>query len=367
MKKGFTLVELLIVVVVIVTLMAISFRIGRAGESAEAHSKTVNRMQKLENCLSGYYAAYGSYPPVSLHGDRDYTYNVNDYGIQKIDNNDRWSEGEMSSNWKSVEAACRSQPVAYECPFPTKMAAAVKAYFQALGKNITPLEGVYTLPGGMEDMAQWKDLQVFKFGLLSYLLPRYVILLDDDGGGFNNEFYLLLEKYSQWTGNNELPSDFESGQPFENWRKAFGDSDNGLLRDENRWKLAALPSQAVCARWIANLERLVYGAMDDEREVYGVKIIYDQKWYSHVYVGSQTQGGDSGTPYALREFTVKDGWGNEFYYYSPAPYQTYTLWSAGEDGKTFPPWVPDEEFRNMGSDRQTALKWLSDDIMHMKN
>lgn len=42
-------------------------------------------MQRLENCLSGYYAAYGSYPPVKLHGSRDYTLEVDEFsGIQNL-------------------------------------------------------------------------------------------------------------------------------------------------------------------------------------------------------------------------------------------------------------------------------------------
>ncbi len=71
MKKGFTLVELLIVVVVLVTLMTITFRITSVGDESTKRNRTINRMQRLENCLSGYYAAYGSYPPVKLHGSRE--------------------------------------------------------------------------------------------------------------------------------------------------------------------------------------------------------------------------------------------------------------------------------------------------------
>ena len=71
MRRAFTLIELLVVVVVIVTRMAITFRLGSIGSESTSRARTVNRMQRLENCLSGYYAAYGSYPPVALHGSRD--------------------------------------------------------------------------------------------------------------------------------------------------------------------------------------------------------------------------------------------------------------------------------------------------------
>ena len=56
MKKAFTIIEMLVVVVVIATLMTIVFRLSSIGEDSEYHNRTIVRMQKLENCLSGYYA-----------------------------------------------------------------------------------------------------------------------------------------------------------------------------------------------------------------------------------------------------------------------------------------------------------------------
>ena len=67
-KSGFTLIELLVVTVVVVSLMAIVFRLSGIAGGATDQQETVSRMQKLENCLSGYYAAFGSYPPVPLQG-----------------------------------------------------------------------------------------------------------------------------------------------------------------------------------------------------------------------------------------------------------------------------------------------------------
>ena len=60
MKKGFTLVEMLIVVVVLVTLMTITFRLTSLGRDQTDRNKTIARLQRLENALSGYYAAFGS-------------------------------------------------------------------------------------------------------------------------------------------------------------------------------------------------------------------------------------------------------------------------------------------------------------------
>ena len=84
MKRAFTLVELLIVIMVMAILMTLVFRLSSVGESAEARAKTVMRMQRLENCLSGYYAAFGSYPPVKMHGSPNIYYKVNGSGIQQV-------------------------------------------------------------------------------------------------------------------------------------------------------------------------------------------------------------------------------------------------------------------------------------------
>ena len=66
MKKAFTLIELMITIAVLVILMGLVFRLNSAGTESQKRTVTIIRMQKLENCLSGYYAAFGSYPPVKL-------------------------------------------------------------------------------------------------------------------------------------------------------------------------------------------------------------------------------------------------------------------------------------------------------------
>ena len=67
-RGGFTLIELLVVTVVVVTLMGVVFRLAGAGGDSRKKAVTIDRLQRIENALSGYYAAYGSYPPVPLQG-----------------------------------------------------------------------------------------------------------------------------------------------------------------------------------------------------------------------------------------------------------------------------------------------------------
>ena len=98
MKKGFTLVEMLIVVVVLVTLMSITFRLSSLGDDQTRRNRTISRMQRLENCLSGFYAAYGTYPPVELHGSRDYDLGVNNQTGIQLDS-DQETERKVELRW----------------------------------------------------------------------------------------------------------------------------------------------------------------------------------------------------------------------------------------------------------------------------
>jgi len=62
---------------------------------------------------------------------------------------------------------------------------------------------------------------------------------------------------------------------------------------------------------------------------------------------------------------VWDGWDNDFFYYSPAPYQSYILWSAGKNGRTFPPWIVREDLNS--SVNQCIGAWTEDDILSMSH
>ena len=384
MKKAFTLVELLVVIVVIVTLMAIVFRLGEIGGDSERRALTITRMQRLENCLSGYYAAFGSYPPVKLHGSRNIYYRTSKYGIQQTENDD---PDTGSLVWSRVEAACRSQPVAMNFPFRSSLHGYVRHVSQKLtefhqsGDRVKyadyidnpVLENLFdaldnpSMLSPKREYSSWAKCQLFRFGLMSYLLPRYVVMM-----GHNDD--TLYDQFVQWDSNNQLPCRFEDGSPYPNWRELNQD-----LR-MNRWKVEALPTQAVTTRWLPNLAGLL--DCDSAITVYGVCVnVSDDKtsisiWnpWPTVYSVGNSQGGEGSgggsQQYALDGITCRDGWRREFYYYSQPPYQSYRLWSAGPNGKTFPPWISSDE---IGSDttlrrsRKTIENWTADDIVYMRN
>ena len=376
---------MLIVVTVLVTLMAITFRLGAIGGSSSYRNTTVARLQRLENCLSGYYAAFGTYPPVKLHGSRNYRLSVSSHGIQNVDGeeedlkwnwaNNRDSEDEKR-DWAKVRAACRAQPVDCRFPFPVGYGDFVNTISQDLQNN--PPSGLNdeeqkVFSAGFDDgvssnlgryapyqdESDWREVQLFKFGLMSYLLPRYLVMM--------NSAEELYEDYNQWTGNNSLPADPLTGQTYSNWRelqrKATSDQSTDIAH------VANVPSQAVCSRWMPNLEGICSG--NGTVRLFGVTVTEgtpelrpgnaDIEIYSPGGFDSDSTSGQ----YVLDGLTVKDGWRREFFYYSPAPYQSYVIWSAGANGKTFPPWVSRD---SLGSQANECIGlWIEDDIVSMSN
>lgn len=366
MKKGFTLVELLVVVVVIITLMAITFRLAGVASDSNCRNITIERMQRLENALSGYYAAFGSYPPVDLYAKRNYKLRVEDDRVDQ--GNDEWS-GRLADNWHSVEAACRAQPLAARFPFDTKLQPYVTAVSRLvaeransnderwsdyqknrklLGAGFTAICGNPNQFSGWDKYSSWQDVQIFQFGVMSFLLPRYLFMLSGITD-LNN-----LQNCAQWTANNRLSANPNNGIQFNNW-------DNQL---KYKSLIQRIPSQSVCARWMPNLENIV--ACTGNPKLFDISI-RDARFGGGLIASPKIIVFSNGsTRYVLDSMTVYDGWKQEFYYYSPPPYQSYRLWSAGANGMTFPPWTPLESI-NDDADRETAAAWIADDIMFMSN
>lgn len=380
MKKAFTLIEILIAVAIMVSLMGIVVRLMGIGTDATSKNQTILRMQKLENALSGYYAAYGSYPPVPLHGHRNIFLDVNEHGIQYDD-----QEIPGVLDWKRVKAACRSQPVAVRFPFTSssRHAAFVQGIVKALQEKANSgspqfkefanraavfnagfdcIEGNVGRLDSMKDETSWTKVQIFQFGLLSYLLPRYLFMLQGDQGLYDGSF-------AQWSGNNRQLTDLRDGKK-RSWTYVKNNWLGSDGKGSNSYMVSNQTSQAVCKRWLPNLE----GIVSNGRTFYGV----NTRCTEHgTYMGSCILDADNynieifapgdgyANQYVLDGMTVVDGWGQDFYYYSPPPYQTYVLWSSGPDKKTFPPWIDMSTLNS--AQRAEAAGWTADDIVHLSN
>ena len=374
---------MLIVVAIIATLMGMVFRLGSIGSDSDRRNRTVVRLQKLENCLSGYYAAFGSYPPVRLHGSRSPYREVSSHGIQR--DSDGGVPGDEHRAWNQVQAACRSQPVACNFPFPAGYDNLIKAVSDGIAERISEDADGYTEQdlgadrravlsagfhaaeadtfGSNKNEPDWRKIQLFRFGLMSFLLPRYLVMMNGD-----RDFY-RDGNFAQWSENNVIPSDPYTGRPFTDWNqmKEYGES----LNKSDVARLANIPSQAVCARWMPNLEKICH--TEHSFTLFGINISTGEAGSLRVdNTGIEIfspRGADSNSTadqYVLDGVTVQDGWWRDFYYYSPSPYQTYTLWSAGPDGRTFPPWIARDKIADRRL-KEWAAKWSADDIIHMSH
>lgn len=390
MKKAFTLVELLIVVVVLVTLMTMMFKLGSISGSSSKRNKTVAKLQKLENCLSGYYAAFGTYPPVNLHLSRNPFLKVSSHGIQGENGEEnrnifgwdpeKFRRGEYQQEeeqaWRQVQAACKAQPVDCQYPFSDGYSDLVDAHSEILMAEAAASTSLSTerkqvfaagfddgvsrnigRHGAYRDKTAWFDVQLFKFGLMSFLLPRYLVMMGADES--------LYEDYAQWTGNNKLPCNPMTGLPFNRWAQLRERARSNQKTDLAQ--VANIPSQAVCARWMPNLEKIVY--TPHALTLFGVSLREDEdggfSFETQIYSPGGFDNDSTSGQYMLDYCTVRDGWWNEFYYYSPAPYQSYILWSAGPNGRTFPPWMSREGLN--AQDNKCIGAWIEDDIVNMSH
>jgi len=389
-RRGFTLIELLIVTVVIATLMGIVFRLAGVGGDNRAKAETVDRLQRLENALSGYYAAFGSYPPVPLQGrSRSIYKHVDSCGVQETGSGETGEKGSL--NWSSMSAqvlaACKAQPVAVLYPFNErrdgKMVDELSSMRVGNGSSKNSFSVIRNVGGLNLTSTDWRECSVFQFGLLSFLLPRYAFMLDGDANlydVFNNG-----RRCGQWSANNRLPCRLDTGEQYESWKKIqehlkTGDSwTENASTSSDASMIEHLSTQSVCARWMPNFEGIISGG----KTFFGVSTADGRRpFLSSGGVGSNGNSGSygmatsvhspggysrggGGSLYALNGMTVLDGWGQEFLYYSEAPFESYKLWSAGKNGQTFPPWY--DRSKLSSADLKTVAAWTEDDISGLNN
>lgn len=197
---GFTLVEMLVVVLIIAVLIGLTVKIlGGAGRQA-AKAVTVNHLERLKHAVEEFYSEYGQYPPVNADG--------------------RYGSG---------------QPVAYEYPLTNDFASAAGQF----------------IPGGGGPGAQWGEAPLFTFGLMGYLVPR----INHDVGEIRDHIAPDIFLNDQWALYNETASDlarFEAAR--QRWRPFLegppdsildGNAHTNVVRAISYW----LGSTTVCDGW----------------------------------------------------------------------------------------------------------------------
>jgi len=320
-RSAFTLVEMMVVVAIIAILIGGVFKLlGAAGEKNK-ESVTVMRMERLQNALSGYYAEYGSYPPVMQYEYPDPEKQRNADDPTKVDN------ATFSSD--SANLAASSQSIAYEFPPVTSLDDYIDKLFQGKARSAGLVLGGQNLRQKTE-WESWYKLQLFKFGLLSYLLPRTHIAWGDDSEARRENLFESL----QWTRKDP---------------NTYPNKIKGLINAQ-----MAIEERTV-ARWLPNFEKIICGGVT----IMGVELCEKDTWLKFV-----SHTAPNGQKLVVQSMTIRDGWGRDLYYYSAAPYQSYRIWSSGKDGKTYPPWIPiDQLQKKSASQAKLATTWIEDDIV----
>ena len=327
-RSAFTLIEMMVVVALVGILIGGVFRLLNAAGEGAKRGETIERMQRIENALSGFYAAYGSYPPVQPHGSPDPF-------VKEAQNGTTSPASSLTAENANRAAAC--QPMAFEFP-------PMKALDTYINKRYQT-EHIQSPNGGIANLfpqnGKWPDVKLYRYGVVSFLVPRY-----DAIGDFK------LEASAQY-----IP------QPIN--EKALV-PEASLYKNHKMWTDFNPPRKAkaereACARWLPNLQGIIHG---------GRKLLGVETGVPHCDNESQlSEGGNAnrayeykGSKYFLRKMTIRDAWGNDFYYHSAPPYQSYRLWSAGPDGTTFPADYPLQQLS--APDRKTVSNWIKDDIAH---
>jgi len=327
-RQAFTLIEMMLVVAVIGILIGGMFRMINAVGQNTQRAETINRLQRLENAISGFYAECGTYPPVPRVCSPDPSIETED------DTDDETYAALTSAEEKfshRANRAAHSQPPSFQYPSAKSIDGYLMTRFGAYSAN---------------QNASDASVKRFQYGLLSFLLPRLQFI-----GGSN----LVEMKEGEMTPDLQI---FKQSQ-WTKYNSAKGGNKQSFM-DQNAHEVAA------CSRWLPHLEGIVFGG----KSLLGVALA-DPK-FDNPAAFSRPIKASSGNTIRLACASVFDAWtsdpygqpGHEIYYYSEPPYQGYRLWSAGPDGKTFPPWIPLESLSSgENGDRKKVIGWIEDDIV----
>jgi type II secretory pathway pseudopilin PulG len=327
----------MVVLAVIGILMMGMFRLMEVVKSSNEKVTTEARIQRIKNALSGYYAIHGCYPPVkNMYAPLDpEDPSISDYAEISTD---------LSDDGRFTFAA-RAQPLGFGYPNKKSEARSLNQLMVHSKKSAFAVSE--STPDKVEKT--WKACKLFKFGMLSFLLPRIELMNVRDNGGRGDV---------EWDWG--VPLDFYLTAQ---WR----DSNSGVPVDGSRDEtiIAYLETQMsaendVCARWLPNFEKML--ACASTNNVLGVQL--KNEWESSETMDKAGQfktfklyKGTAGQV-VLMEITCYDSWGVELFYYSEPPYQSYRLWSAGPNKKTFPPWLDPKKYNEA-----KCREWTADDIV----
>lgn len=274
-KAGFTLIELMVVVLVIAILARMVFRLVSNVGTSSAEANTRATLEKVGLALEAFRNVYGKYPPVPYY------------------------EG--------------YQPVAFEMPSSVTMHASENGL--ADGNNLDDLIN-YEKNRGKIGWGSGKNKgKLFTFGLVSFFMPRYMIASQDpvnvplmgaeissSGGGKHGTGVSQWEVYNQ-KDDTDMVGD--SVRDINAARRILPYLGMKLApNDKGQWSVVNAGDGVIYSPDIKDCHRTVHTDTTGELDV-----------YAQIY-------------------SIRDAWYHDLVYSSRPPYETYTLRSAGPDGVT---------------------------------
>ena len=292
-QSGFTLLEMLVVIVVMALLMGVTFRMLKPSEHARSIAATLKTINLANAAIAEYHAEYGIYPPVleSLEDDDGDTieYDVIQHSIRDVSlTGGLVVEGDTKNKCGFVPGVS----VAYFTPTSRS-----RTYFRQLKKR-----GDYDKTGP------------FTLGLAAYLVDRRDPELKGDKG-YNGKSY--LDDIFAGASNPEKEKFFGDGSHWALCGRGYTGTSDTLYED-----------LAPSAKDVAFYKRI--------RSITS-QIVKEKGFFS-----------EKNRDLNYHYYTIRDSFttdGRDLIYICPAPYTSYALFSAGPDGKvvTNDPLNPDAE------------------------
>ncbi|MBQ7666862.1 MAG: type II secretion system protein [Kiritimatiellae bacterium] len=275
---GFTLIEMMIVILLIVTLAGMSFRMVTVMGRNNDISKTRAKLEQVGNALEEYRSIFGKYPDVRF-------YPIYSQTAEKPSKKDDLRVG----TW---------QPVAYE--FPSEFS--YTEQFGNLKSVATTLKKGLRYGNGADNTGA-----VYTFGLVSYFVPRY-----NGAAGEGENIRELAGYISTGRSAGTLSDDGAIKQwTVQNSRRdgAFGDSERDL---------------AAARRILPHLGTYLTGEDKPNKDVGIISWLGGSNDGRARYVVNR----------AVTNLvaTIRDSWYQDLRYRSLPPYDSYELWSIGPDG-----------------------------------
>ena len=271
-RHGFTLIEMLIVIVIILILSGMVLKIMTLVSRKASVSRCAHDLLQIENALAEYYAEYGQYPPgTSPDGQRNVDYEFENDRLPK-----GWFRDSFLPNHTNLNNMAEFFPdvfVYYDY---------IPSYLDGIPK------GHQVDPKYKYDNTHGKWGLGYHYGLTAHLWPRDV----------NHDPF--------WTGDQV------------HWYR----------KDTER-------DVAVKKRWAHFLSDLNFHYREGDRRHYLTGKSLESTAGSGRYEGHIADAAGSKIPFSNNVYTILDPWWNGYYYECKAPYYSYKLWSSGSDERSY--------------------------------